>query len=51
MEYKGAYNYEIEMSSVFNTSPNFIHHFELVIVTCNQKKNKLSLHSQTYSWT
>ena len=42
---------EIEMSSVFNTSPNFIHRFELVKLSCNQKKNKSGLHSQTYSWT
>ena len=39
-----------EMAWVFNTSPNFIHCFELIKLACNQKKIKLGLHSQTYSW-
>ena len=49
MEYEGN-NCEIEMSSVFITSPNFIHHFESVKLTWNQK-NKLDLGGQTYTWT
>ena len=38
------------MSSVFNASPNFIHSFELVKLSCNQEKNKSGLHGQIYSW-
>ena len=51
MEYKAANDCEIEMSSVLNTPPNFILRFEPEIVTCNQRKNKLGLRSQTCSWT
>ena len=39
------------MFSAFNTSPNFIHQFVLVKLSCNQKPNEPGLHCQTYSWT
>ena len=29
---------EIEMTSVFNISPNFVHRFELVKLTCKTKE-------------
>ena len=52
---KKGNNRETEMVLVFNASPNFFHHCELVKSTCNQDKNKSGLQSRlqskTYSWT
>ena len=40
------------MTTIFSTSPNFVCLFELISVAqTNQKMNKSSLCSQTYSWT
>ena len=39
-----------DLTSDFNASPNSIYLFELVKLTCEQKK-KSSVCSHTYSWT
>ena len=39
IEYRGNHS-EIEITSAFNTSPNFIHCFEMVKLSCKIKQEK-----------